>query len=502
MSIKKKPSGKYQIDLHLKSGGRLRMVGYTDRRASLKLEENIIALDSCIVAGERPDRNLTEWLEALPERTKEKLARHGLISKVSLERSKTIQEHLEIFIAYKSSQASRSIIKPKQVKVMKTRLNKLIDQCNISCISDISQRTIENWMTENTINNTFAPKTINHYITAFKQFSSWLYKNNISTEDTLAGLQKININSGNITFTRRALTENEINSLVHEAKTSSVTRCGVTGTQRALAYQISLFTGLRYNEAATLRRDDIDLETKTIRCRDINSKNGHTTTLPLQDELASELKAYFSDNPVLPFANIFPHMPEKGIDLLKKDLESANIPYETEEGRADFHSLRHTFCTMLAKSGVLPQVGQKLMRHSDIKLTMTTYTHLLLEDQRMAVSKLPSLNIQPNIHASTGTDDILTYSEIDQNKKCPKSDQIMSKSAVFNNNRMNSNGQSEQNNCNSQNHISTCIPSTNPTKKGIKRTLNASDTSSQDWRSERDSNPRWREPRWFSKPDR
>ena len=52
--------------------------------------------------------------------------------------------------------------------------------------------------------------------------------------------------------------------------------------------------------------------------------------------------------------------------------------------------MRHTFATLLARNGVLPGVAQRLMRHSDIRLTMNTYTHLDLADTAGAVAALPT----------------------------------------------------------------------------------------------------------------
>jgi len=52
--------------------------------------------------------------------------------------------------------------------------------------------------------------------------------------------------------------------------------------------------------------------------------------------------------------------------------------------------MRHTFATLLARNGVLPATAQKLMRHSDIRLTMNTYTHLDLADTAGAVAALPT----------------------------------------------------------------------------------------------------------------
>jgi integrase len=58
---------------------------------------------------------------------------------------------------------------------------------------------------------------------------------------------------------------------------------------------------------------------------------------------------------------------------------------------ADFHALRHTFITRLARSGVAPAVAKSLARHSTIVLTMDHYTHTLIEDERAALDRLPSI---------------------------------------------------------------------------------------------------------------
>ncbi len=53
------------------------------------------------------------------------------------------------------------------------------------------------------------------------------------------------------------------------------------------------------------------------------------------------------------------------------------IPYVDDRGHyADFHALRKTFITNLSRVGVSPTTAQLLARHSDINLTMNTYTML------------------------------------------------------------------------------------------------------------------------------
>ena len=65
----------------------------------------------------------------------------------------------------------------------------------------------------------------------------------------------------------------------------------------------------------------------------------------------------------------------------------AEIPYQDESGRyADFHALRHTFTTNLAKARVHPKTAQVLARHSTINITMELYTLSMREDELKAIS--------------------------------------------------------------------------------------------------------------------
>lgn len=87
--------------------------------------------------------------------------------------------------------------------------------------------------------------------------------------------------------------------------------------------------------------------------------------------------------------------------------QSRVIPrYERHDGRtaswrrrrrqqlrvADFHELRTTFGTNLARSGVALSLAQRLMRHSTPVLTANVYTVLTPEDYRGAIERLPKLS--------------------------------------------------------------------------------------------------------------
>lgn len=62
-----------------------------------------------------------------------------------------------------------------------------------------------------------------------------------------------------------------------------------------------------------------------------------------------------------------------------------------------FHDLRHTTATLLLRAGVDPHRVQRILRHKDLRTTLGTYAHLLTEDLRPAMEKLPALPPPPDV---------------------------------------------------------------------------------------------------------
>ena len=52
------------------------------------------------------------------------------------------------------------------------------------------------------------------------------------------------------------------------------------------------------------------------------------------------------------------------------------------------HICRHTYCSNMARSGMNPKTLQYLMGHSDIGVTLNTYTHLGLEDATEELTRM------------------------------------------------------------------------------------------------------------------
>ncbi|MCF0123126.1 MAG: tyrosine-type recombinase/integrase [Ruminiclostridium sp.] len=52
------------------------------------------------------------------------------------------------------------------------------------------------------------------------------------------------------------------------------------------------------------------------------------------------------------------------------------------------HVCRHTFCSKMARAGMNPKCLQYIMGHSEIAVTMNTYTHLTFDDAKKDMKKV------------------------------------------------------------------------------------------------------------------
>ena len=68
--------------------------------------------------------------------------------------------------------------------------------------------------------------------------------------------------------------------------------------------------------------------------------------------------------------------------------EKYNSIYKLQMPCITPHVCRHTFCSNMAKSGMNPKTLQYIMGHSDIGVTLNTYTHLQFEDALVEMKKV------------------------------------------------------------------------------------------------------------------
>ena len=68
--------------------------------------------------------------------------------------------------------------------------------------------------------------------------------------------------------------------------------------------------------------------------------------------------------------------------------EKYNSIYKVQMPKITPHVCRHTFCSNMAKSGMNPKTLQYIMGHSDISVTLNTYTHVNFEDAQSELQRV------------------------------------------------------------------------------------------------------------------
>lgn len=359
-----------------------RFPGFTDKSQTKILESKIKKLVIYRLNSEPPDRDLTEWFAKLPKALQDKIVAADLIDKKRAAAGKPLNEHLEDFRQSLIAKGTTT----KHTKQTAARARRVMEGCGFEYWSGISASKVERYLAE-LRENGLCRQTSNFYLKAVKQFCLWMVRDRRAVESVLTHLKGLNVRTDR-RHDRRKLELDEVRRLL-ETTESEPTRLGMTGHERAMLYRIAIETGARANELRTAKVSAFDLDQCTLTVEAGYSKHRRRDILILKPQTAAELKGFFRGK--LPATQAF-NVPSKPVELLKPDLMAAAIPYIKDGLYADFHALRHTCATLLAAAGVQPAELKKIMRHSDINLTMNCYTGLLIGREAAAVQKMPDLS--------------------------------------------------------------------------------------------------------------
>jgi integrase len=248
-------------------------------------------------------------------------------------------------------------------------------------------------------------QTLNHHRAAIRGFVLWAIEDKRLRDDPIRKVVGFNAKEDR-RHDRRTLAVDELRRLIDTTHAAPDHR-GMTGTDRALCYRLAVASGLRYAELGSITPERLDLapERPSVTILASYAKNGQTVTLPLARDLAADLLPIRDRTP--PGQPIFTLPPDEGADMLRFDLELAEIAYRDESGQVfDFHALRCQCATLADAAGVSPRVVQRLMRHSNLEMT-NRYTRPRMHDLEGAAASLPSLRPGapgPESVAATGTD--------------------------------------------------------------------------------------------------
>lgn len=172
-------------------------------------------------------------------------------------------------------------------------------------------------------------------------------------------------------------------------------------------YWLLAETGLRAGELCGLRVEDVDLENSVVRVRQ-SVWRGRTQSpkspaayreAAISPELAAHMKAYLQtwrpNSRRLLFAtrNGTPWHQDLVVKRHLRPLAEA-LKITLPKGNG-LHAFRHGIATEMDRRGVPLAVRTRRLGHSDVRLTLGTYTHAISEDERKFVSEVGRI-LAPN----------------------------------------------------------------------------------------------------------
>ncbi len=187
---------------------------------------------------------------------------------------------------------------------------------------------------------------------------------------------------------RRPCSADDFAKLIEATLTAPVYRC-LSGEDRVMLYLVAVSTGLRASELKSLLPESFDLEAAAVAVKAAHSKRRENDRQPLRRDLVAILRAWLPGREGLLWPGSWSN---HAAAMLRADLHAAGLSDVDAAGKVlDFHALRNTFISGLARAGVPAKVAQTLARHSSITLTLDTYAKIEENDGAAAVEKLPAL---------------------------------------------------------------------------------------------------------------
>ena len=412
ISTRGRESKTWFLDFRL-HGRRQRIAGFTDKTASEELRRKIESLIASVGSGRPIEPELGRWAQHAPGRIRDRLRDLGLLGRLATEISRPLEQHLA---EWRQSVIARGNTE-RHVELVVARASRVINGCGFRFFSDIVPSRVEEYLLQlrgdTPEKRGVSAQTSNFHLQAVKQFCRWMIADRRASDSPLIGVRPLNVRTDR-RHDRRALSAVELQWLLQAAH-DGPTHFGVHGPERALIYRIALETGLRRGEieSLTTRSFDINGPEPTVTVEAAYSKHRRRDVLPLRLALAEALKAHLMfKSPDAPVLNV----PDRGRSarMIRADLKAARAAWLKQaddpdeckrrersdflatvdaRGRhADFHALRHTFISGLARGGVHPKIAQGLARHGTIGLTLDHYTHV--EDgHRSALEVLPEIKL-------------------------------------------------------------------------------------------------------------
>jgi integrase/recombinase XerD len=249
-------------------------------------------------------------------------------------------------------------------------------------IQNITSQDIEDYLVYLKKEKNYAPASRSRNLYTIRSFFSWAYKKNIITRNISLSVESIKLQQKE----RIYLTHNEIEKLLKSIKHPLIN----------LVVRTLYMTGLRVSECLNLTLNTVDLNKKVIHV--ISGKGNKDRIIPISDKLYLYLKKYIEKDRPNVNSNIF--FATKNTGKLSSQYINKTLAEVTKKlgwsKKVTCHTLRHSFATRLVEKDINLVQIQKLLGHSNLKVT-SIYTHSSINKLKSAVNSIYKNNYMKNI---------------------------------------------------------------------------------------------------------
>ena len=294
------------------------------------------------------------------------------------------------FSIYKENSSLSDITKSRYRTFFKT----IADYFKDTKLVDIKRSTYQQFINWYGVNHAFS--SVSKLNSAIRAYVSYAIDDDIITKDFTHNVQLV-YNEDNQTKVEY-LTNKEIKSL----KKAVVANLNRYNTSRYMILT-AIYTGMRKSEIQALTWNDIDFLHSTIaitKSWDDAKKAFKTTktessqrTIKVNRQLLNRLAELKANNTTMVFQNVLGTIPTS--NALNKCLRSIMSECGINKQGFHFHSLRHVHVAYLLSKGVDIYAISKRLGHSNITITLNTYSYLIDEykakNDTLIIDKLSEL---------------------------------------------------------------------------------------------------------------
>ena len=279
----------------------------------------------------------------------------------------------------------KSNVKPETLRNMTYRINKHI----VSAIGSYPLKAVKPIQCQAII-NAQAGKSYSH-VRNLMQELKFIFRKAKENHLILESPAESIVRPASVKGERRAITAHERKHLLAVADKDPAYNL----------FLLMLYCGCRPGEAIICQGNDIQIiqGTRMLHIRGTKTKNSDRY-VPMPDAMYARISAAGPFDPLSPNAAGRMHSESSYNRLTERLRRDMNISMGARLYRNqllpplpladDFvpYDLRHTYCTDLQKAGVDIRIAQKLMGHSDIRITANIYTHVDMDQVVIAAELL------------------------------------------------------------------------------------------------------------------